>query len=95
MKACSVNLFLVCKMIDTYYFINKFCFIIKIYSMGLASSRQEAFWEACGFGHVDRAEKFLQDGDINVNWVSYAVSTSICKHTRCDIHSRQVHGSYI
>lgn len=39
--------------------------------MGLAASRQEAFWEACGFGHVDRVKKFLEQGDIDVNWVSY------------------------
>ena len=42
--------------------------------MGLAASRQEAFWEACGFGHVDRVKKFLEQGDIDVNWVSYVVS---------------------
>jgi hypothetical protein len=42
--------------------------------MGQAASRQEAFWEACGFGHEDRVKKFLDDGDIDVNWVSYTVS---------------------
>ena len=41
--------------------------------MGLAASRQEAFWEACGFGHVHRARKFLEEGEIDVNWVSYVV----------------------
>ena len=43
--------------------------------MGLAASRQEAFWEACGFGNEERARKFLEQGDIDVNWVSYVVST--------------------
>ncbi|XP_045165033.2 ankyrin repeat and sterile alpha motif domain-containing protein 1B-like [Mercenaria mercenaria] len=47
--------------------------------MGLAASRQEAFWEACGFGHVQRARHFLEEGDIDVNWVSY---TNDC----CPIH---------
>ncbi|XP_052227446.1 putative ankyrin repeat protein RF_0381 [Dreissena polymorpha] len=47
--------------------------------MGLAASRQEAFWEACGFGNVERAKHFLQEGDIDVNWVSY---TNDC----CPIH---------
>lgn len=47
--------------------------------MGLAASRQEAFWEACGFGHLERARHFLQAGDIDVNWVSY---TNDC----CPIH---------
>ncbi|KAL3885526.1 hypothetical protein ACJMK2_025578 [Sinanodonta woodiana] len=47
--------------------------------MGLAASRQEAFWEACGFGHVEKVRKFLQDGDVDVNWVSYT-------HDSCPIH---------
>ncbi|XP_055995316.1 ankyrin repeat and sterile alpha motif domain-containing protein 1B-like [Ostrea edulis] len=47
--------------------------------MGQAASRQEAFWEACGFGHEDRVKKFLEDGDIDVNWVSYT-------HDCCPIH---------
>ncbi|XP_060568285.1 ankyrin repeat and sterile alpha motif domain-containing protein 1B-like [Ruditapes philippinarum] len=47
--------------------------------MGLAASRQEAFWESCGFGHVERARHFLEQGDIDVNWVSY---TNDC----CPIH---------
>ena len=42
--------------------------------MGQAASRQESFWEACGFGHKDRVKKFLEEGDIDVNWVSYTVS---------------------
>lgn len=41
--------------------------------MGQAASRQEAFWEACGFGHKDRVKKFLEEGDVDVNWVSYTV----------------------
>ena len=41
--------------------------------MGLAASRQEAFWESCGFGNVERARHFLEEGDIDVNWVSYTV----------------------
>ncbi|KAL4226275.1 hypothetical protein ACF0H5_014259 [Mactra antiquata] len=40
--------------------------------MGLAASRQEAFWESCGFGHLERAKYLLEEGDIDVNWVSYA-----------------------
>ncbi|KAK3602016.1 hypothetical protein CHS0354_027019 [Potamilus streckersoni] len=47
--------------------------------MGLAASRQEAFWEACGFGHIEKVRKFLQDGDVDVNWVSYT-------HDSCPIH---------
>ncbi|KAK3088450.1 hypothetical protein FSP39_019357 [Pinctada imbricata] len=47
--------------------------------MGVAASRQEAFWEACGFGHVERVKKFLEGGDIDVNWVSYT-------HDCCPIH---------
>jgi hypothetical protein len=30
--------------------------------MGVAASRQEAFWEACGFGHKERVKKFLECG---------------------------------
>ena len=41
--------------------------------MGLAVTKQEAFWEACGFGHTKRVKKFLEDPNINVNWVSYTV----------------------
>lgn len=47
--------------------------------MGVAASRQEAFWEACGFGHKERVKKFLEAGDIDVNWVSYT-------HDCCPIH---------
>lgn len=47
--------------------------------MGLAASRQEAFWESCGFGHLERARYLLEEGDIDVNWVSYAVSVIIFK----------------
>ncbi|XP_033726929.1 poly [ADP-ribose] polymerase tankyrase-2-like [Pecten maximus] len=47
--------------------------------MGQAASKQEAFWEACGFGHADKVRKFLSDGDIDVNWVSYT-------HDCCPIH---------
>ena len=63
----------------TKYFVLSFLSVIldtsSKYSliMGLAASRQEAFWEACGFGHVGRARKFLEEGDIDVNWVSYVV----------------------
>jgi len=41
--------------------------------MGLATSKQEAFWEACGFGHVNRVRRFIEEGT-DVNWVSYTVS---------------------
>ena len=40
--------------------------------MGLAVTKQEEFWEACGFGHTERVRKLIADG-INVNWVSYTV----------------------
>ncbi|CAH1774224.1 unnamed protein product [Owenia fusiformis] len=46
--------------------------------MGLANSKQEAFWEACGFGHKERVKKFLEEG-VDVNWVSYT-------HDSCAIH---------
>ncbi|XP_050410829.2 ankyrin repeat domain-containing protein 6 [Patella vulgata] len=46
--------------------------------MGQAASRQEAFWEACGFGHVRRVERYIEEG-IDVNWVSYT-------HDCCPIH---------
>ena len=41
-------------------------------AMGLAVSKHEAFWEACGFGHTEKVRKFIDDG-IDVNWKSYAV----------------------
>ena len=44
--------------------------------MGLAASKQEAFWEACGYGHTNRVRRFIDEG-IDVNWVSYTVSFSI------------------
>lgn len=47
--------------------------------MGQAASRQEAFWEACGFGHKERVRRYLELGDIDVNWVSYT-------HDCCPIH---------
>ena len=42
--------------------------------MGLAVTKQEAFWEACGYGHTDRVKAFIEEG-IDVNWISYTVST--------------------
>lgn len=41
--------------------------------MGLAATKQEAFWEACGFGHKERVRRFIAEG-IDINWVSYTVS---------------------
>ena len=41
--------------------------------MGLAASRQEAFWEACGFGDKLKVKRFIAEG-VDVNWVSYTVS---------------------
>lgn len=41
--------------------------------MGLAVTKQEAFWEACGFGNKERVRKFIEEG-VDVNWVSYTVS---------------------
>jgi len=41
--------------------------------MGQAVTKQEAFWEACGFGNTERVRKFIQEG-IDVNWISYTVS---------------------
>lgn len=46
--------------------------------MGLAVSRQEAFWEACGFGDKIQVRKLIAEG-IDVNWVSYT-------HNSCAIH---------
>ena len=43
--------------------------------MGLAVTKQEAFWEACGFGRVDEVKAFLEDKHIKVNWKSYTVRT--------------------
>lgn len=46
--------------------------------MGLAVTRHEQFWEACGFGHVDKVKNFLAEG-VNVNWISPI-------HNSCPIH---------
>jgi len=46
--------------------------------MGLAATKQEAFWEACGFGNKDHVRKFIAEG-IDVNWISYT-------HNSCAIH---------
>jgi len=70
--------------------------------MGLAASRQEAFWEACGFGNLERAKHFLAEGDIDVNWVSYTVCSDfqlfliciLCKYgSQCTIKVLKVHVS--
>ncbi|CAG5121505.1 unnamed protein product [Candidula unifasciata] len=37
--------------------------------MGQAGSKQEMFWEACGFGRPHLVQKFIEHG-IDVNWVS-------------------------
>ena len=81
-QTCAFSIFhLFCKLITT--FIMKCCDIcrnitnindaVSVTIMGLAASKQEAFWEACGFGHKMRVRKFIDDG-IDVNWVSYTVS---------------------
>ena len=41
--------------------------------MGLAVTKQEAFWEACGYGRVYEVKAMLEDKDIDVNWKSYTV----------------------
>ena len=41
--------------------------------MGLAVTKQEAFWEACGYGRIHDVKEFLQHRDIDVNWKSYTV----------------------
>ena len=41
--------------------------------MGQAESRQEQFWEACGFGHVDKVKELIDEG-VDVNWISKTVS---------------------
>lgn len=46
--------------------------------MGLAATKQEAFWEACGFGNKEKVRRFIQEG-IDINWVSYT-------HNSCAIH---------
>lgn len=47
--------------------------------MGQAVSRQEKFWEACGYGRISEVKKFLKEGSVDVNWVSYT-------HDCCPIH---------
>jgi len=46
--------------------------------MGLAVTKQEEFWEACGFGNTERVRKLIADG-IDVNWVSYTVCCPLNK----------------
>jgi hypothetical protein len=41
--------------------------------MGQANSRQEAFWDACGFGRTHLVKKFIEEG-VDINWVSFTVS---------------------
>ena len=43
--------------------------------MGLAATKQEAFWEACGFGNVEEVKMYIEMGT-DVNWKSYTVSYS-------------------
>lgn len=40
--------------------------------MGQANSRQEAFWDACGFGRIHLVKRFIEEG-IDINWVSFTV----------------------
>lgn len=40
--------------------------------MGQAESKQEQFWEACGFGHTDKVKQLIEEG-VDVNWVSKTV----------------------
>eukprot|EP00106_Octopus_bimaculoides_P017594 XP_014785036.1 PREDICTED: serine/threonine-protein phosphatase 6 regulatory ankyrin repeat subunit B-like [Octopus bimaculoides] len=47
--------------------------------MGQAVSRQEKFWESCGYGRISEVRKFLEEGSVDVNWVSYT-------HDCCPIH---------
>lgn len=42
--------------------------------MGLAVTKQEALWEACGYGQIARVKSLIEEG-IDVNWVSYTVSS--------------------
>jgi len=48
------------------------CVSVCAVLMGLAATKQEEFWEACGFGNTERVRELIADG-INVNWVSYTV----------------------
>lgn len=50
--------------------------------MGQAASRQEAFWEACGFGHKERVRRYLEMDGIDVNWVSYTVRLYSSKYKK-------------
>ncbi|XP_052779354.1 poly [ADP-ribose] polymerase tankyrase-2-like [Mya arenaria] len=75
--------------------------------MGLAASRQEEFWEACGFGHVGRAKQLLAEGDIDVNWVSYTNDCSpihvasqgkpdivqLLLENKCDVNVKDARGN--
>lgn len=47
--------------------------------MGQAASRQEKFWEACGYGRISEVKKYIKEGSIDINWVSYT-------HDCCPIH---------
>jgi len=47
--------------------------------MGLAATKQEEFWEACGFGNTERVRKLIAEG-IDVNWVSYTVRSLSSEH---------------
>ena len=48
--------------------------LLPLFRMGMAATKQEAFWEACGFGNVAEVEMYLTMG-IDVNWKSYTVSS--------------------
>lgn len=76
LESCRLAVFTPWGQLIFHYKIHCFFSFLLYFSceMGLAESRQEAFWEACGFGHVERAKVLLKEGDINVNWVSYTVS---------------------
>ncbi|XP_064652829.1 serine/threonine-protein phosphatase 6 regulatory ankyrin repeat subunit A-like isoform X2 [Lineus longissimus] len=39
--------------------------------MGLAVTKQEQFWEACGFGNWYRVKKFIEEDGVDVNKISY------------------------
>lgn len=76
--------------------------------MGLAASRQEAFWEACGFGHLNRVKKFLEDPAIDVNWISYTHNcrpihvasqgrleiVKLLVEKKCDVNVKDERGNY-
>ena len=49
--------------------------------MGQAESRQEQFWEACGFGHTERVRLFIEEG-IDVNWTSKTVGRTKIKFNK-------------